>query len=131
MAGSVALLHASQLLTLAGPARPRSGAELRDLAMIRDGGLLVRDGLITAVGSSDEIARRLPNDVEVIDGRGRVVLPGFVDAHAHPVFWGNRVGEFEMRAGGATYEEIATSGGGIRATVRKTRAASEDQLLAE
>ena len=62
---------------------------------------------------------------------GRVVLPGFVDAHAHPVFGGNRVDEFELRARGATYEEIAASGGGIRSTVRKTRAATEDQLLAQ
>jgi imidazolonepropionase len=58
------------------------------------------------------------------------VLPGFVDAHAHPVFGGNRVDEFELRASGATYEEIAAGGGGIRSTVRKTRAANEAELLA-
>ena len=92
--------------------------------------MIVRDGVIAAAGSSDEIERELPNDVEVVDARGRIVLPGFVDAHAHPVFGGNRVDEFEMRARGATYEEIAATGGGIRSTVRKTRAASEDQLLA-
>ena len=56
------------------------------------------------------------------------MLPGFVDAHAHPVFGGNRVDEFEMRARGATYEEIAASGGGIRSTVRKTRAATEEAV---
>jgi len=60
-----------------------------------------------------------------------VVLPGFVDAHTHPVFAGNRVDEFEMRARGATYEEIAAGGGGIRSTARKTRAATEDELLAQ
>ncbi len=59
---------------------------------------------------------------------GRVVLPGFVDAHAHPVFGGNRVDEFELRARGASYEEIAAAGGGIRSTVRKTRAASAEEL---
>lgn len=131
MAGSVALLHAPQLVTLAGPARPRTGAEMRDLAIIADGGMLIRDGLIAAVGTSEEIASKLPNDVNVIDASGRAVLPGFVDAHAHPVFGGNRVDEFELRASGATYEEIAASGGGIRSTVRKTRAAAEDALLAE
>lgn len=128
---SVAVLHAAQLVTLSGPKRPRVGGELSDLAVIEDGGMLVRDGVIAAIGVSNEIARGLPNDIEVIDAGGRVVLPGFVDAHAHPVFGGNRVDEFEMRARGATYEEIAASGGGIRSTVRKTRAASEAELLTQ
>ena len=128
---TLALLHAAQLVTLAGPKRPRVGAELSDLSIISDGGILVRDGLIAAVGSSEEIERSLPNDAEVVDATGRAVLPGFVDAHAHPVFAGNRVDEFELRAKGATYEQIAASGGGIRSTVRKTRAASEDELLAQ
>jgi len=126
---AIAVLHASQLVTLAGPKQARVGAELGELSIIKDGGMLVRDGEIVATGGSGAIAGDLPNDTEVIDARGRVVLPGFVDAHAHPVFGGNRVDEFEMRARGATYEEIAAKGGGIRSTVRKTRAASEDQLL--
>jgi imidazolonepropionase len=126
---SIAILHAAQLLTLAGPKRPRIGIELSDLAIIADGGMLVIDGVIAAIGDSDEVARSLPNDVDVIEARGQVVLPGFVDAHAHPVFAGNRVDEFELRARGATYEEIAAGGGGIASTVRKTRAASEDELL--
>jgi imidazolonepropionase len=94
-----------------------------------DGGMLVRDGLIVAIGRSPEISEKLPKDADVIDASGRVVLPGFVDAHAHPVFGGNRADEFEMRSRGATYEEIAAGGGGIRSTVRKTRAASEEELL--
>ena len=128
---TLALLNAAQLITLAGPKRPRVGAELSDLSIISDGGILVRDGFVAAVGSSEEIERSLPNDAEVVDATGRAVLPGFVDAHAHPVFAGNRVDEFELRAKGATYEQIAASGGGIRSTVRKTRAASEDELLAQ
>ena len=128
---TLAVLHASQLVTLAGPKRPRVGAELCDLAIIPDGGMLVRDGVIVATGPSDVIEKQMPGDAEVVDATGRVVLPGFVDAHAHPVFAGNRVDEFEMRARGATYEEIAAGGGGIRSTVRKTRAATEDQLLAQ
>jgi imidazolonepropionase len=118
-------------VTLAGPRRPRVGNELGELAIIEHGGMLVRDGVIVAVGRSDEIERQLPKVVEVVNARDQVVLPGFVDAHAHPVFGGNRVDEFELRARGATYEEIAASGGGIRSTVRKTRAASEAQLLAD
>jgi len=126
---SLAVLNASQLVTLAGPKRPRVGKELGDLAIIERGGMLVRDGVIAAVGPSSEIERLLPSDLEVVDAQGRTILPGFVDAHAHPVFGGNRVDEFEMRARGATYEEIAASGGGIRSTVRRTRAASEEDLL--
>ncbi|MDQ6656281.1 MAG: amidohydrolase family protein, partial [Verrucomicrobiota bacterium] len=126
---TLAVLHATQLLTLAGPARPRLGAELRALGIIRDGGMLVRDGVVVATGSSEAIEHALPADAEVVDAAGRVVLPGFVDAHAHPVFGGNRVDEFEMRALGATYEEIAAAGGGIRSTVQKTRAATEAELV--
>ena len=128
---TLAILHASQLVTLAGSSRPRIGAELGDLSIIPDGGMLVRDGAIVATGRSDEIEERMPGDAEVVDATGRVVLPGFVDAHTHPVFAGNRVDEFEMRARGSSYEEIAASGGGIRSTVRRTRAATEDELLAQ
>ncbi len=128
-AGSIALLHAAQLVTVAGPSGTRVGPAMRELGIIPDGGMLVRDGVIERVGSSEEIAGKLPNDIDVFEARGRVVLPGFVDAHAHPVFGGNRVDEFELRARGASYEEIAAQGGGIRSTVRKSRAASEAELL--
>jgi imidazolonepropionase len=116
------------LVTLAGPARPRVGPELSELAIVCDGGMLVHDGAIVATAPSDEIERQLSRDAEVIDADGRVVLPGFVDAHAHPVFGGSRVDEFEMRTRGASYEEIAAAGGGIRSTVRITRAATAVQL---
>lgn len=125
---TLAIVGASELVTLAGPARPRVGTELRELGIIREGGMLVRDDVIVRVGTSDEIGRAAGADAEIVDVDGRVVLPGFVDAHAHPVFAGNRMDEFEMRAGGATYEEIAAAGGGIRSTMRKTRAATETEL---
>lgn len=131
MSITLAILHASQLVTLAGPERPRTGSELSDLSIVPDGGMLVSDGAILATGPSDIIEKQISDDTEVVDATGRVVLPGFVDAHAHPVFAGNRLDEFEMRARGATYEDIAAGGGGIRSTVRKTRAATEDQLLAQ
>jgi imidazolonepropionase len=128
-AGPLAVLNCRQLLTLAGPARPRIGPELRDLAIIPDGGMLIRAGRITMVGPSQEIEARISTE-EVVDAQKRVVLPGFVDAHTHPVFAGTRVDEYELRAQGSTYTEIAAAGGGIRSTVRRTREASEDELAA-
>lgn len=126
---TLAVLHATQLVTIAGPQRPRVGSEMSELAIIKDGGMLVQDGRVTRTGASAEIEQALPEGTQIVDATGKVVLPGFVDAHAHPVFGGDRVDEFEMRARGATYEEIAARGGGIRSTVRETRAASEDALL--
>jgi imidazolonepropionase len=125
---SLALLHASQVITLSGPKRPRVGKELSELGIIRDGGILIRDGNINIIGPSDEIEKK-SRDAEVVDLGGRVALPGFVDAHTHLVFGGNRLDDFERRARGETYEQIAKAGGGIWSTVGKTCAASEDELF--
>jgi imidazolonepropionase len=130
MMSSLVVLHASQLVTLAGPNRPRLGTELLELGIIRDGGMLICDGKIEKVGPSDEIEKNV-GDAEIVDARGRVVMPGFVDAHTHLVFAGNRLEDFERRARGETYEQIAKAGGGIWSTVEKTRAASEPDLLAQ
>jgi imidazolonepropionase len=127
---SLAVLHASELVTLTGPKRPRVGPELSELRIIRDGGMLVRDGKIERVGPSDEIETDI-GDGEIVDANGRVVMPGFVDAHTHLVFAGNRLGDFERRARGETYQQIAKAGGGIWSTVEKTRAATELDLLAQ
>jgi imidazolonepropionase len=127
---SFAVLHTSQLVTLSGPKCPRVGTELSELAIIRDGGMLIRDGKIESVGPTDEIEKKV-RDAEVVDAGGRVVTPGFVDAHTHLVFAGNRLDDFERRARGETYEQIAKAGGGIWSTVQKTRAASELDLLAQ
>lgn len=125
----LAITGCSQLVTLAGPARPRVGPELRDLGVISNGAMLVDEDRIVAVAVAAEIERQIPSNCEIVDAAGRVVLPGFIDAHTHPVFAGNRADEFELRATGATYEQIAAKGGGIRSTVRRTRAASEGELL--
>ena len=100
------------------------------LAIIRDGGMLIRDGKIELVGLSDEIEKE-SRGAEIVDARGRVVLPGFVDAHTHLVFAGNRLDDFERRARGESYEQISKAAGGIWSTVEKTRAASEHDLLVE
>ena len=125
----LAVVGCSELVTLAGPARPRTGFEMRDLAIIANGAMLISDGRIESVGTRSEIESGIGNDCVVVDAGNRVVMPGFVDAHTHPVFAGNRANEFEQRASGATYAEIAAAGGGIRSTVRQTRAASENDLL--
>jgi imidazolonepropionase len=117
----------SQLVTLGGPARPRVHGELRDLAVIERGAMLVDGERIIAVGRESDVP--VPHDAEVVDTAGRVVMPGFVDAHTHPVFAGNRAEEFELRATGVSYQEIAARGGGIRSTVRKTRGATEEELF--
>ena len=127
---SLAILHASQLVTLAGPKRPRVSAEMSELAIIRDGGMVIREGKIDIVGSSNEI-KKIAGDAEVVDAGGRVVFPGFVDAHTHLVFAGNRLDDFERRARGESYAQIARAGGGIWSTVGKTRAASDVDLLAQ
>src|SRR5438552_7350730 len=101
---------------------------MSDLAIIRDGAMRISDGKIDSVGTSDEIKKNAA-DAEIVDAGGQVILPGFVDAHAHPVFAGDRLDDFERRTRGETYEQIAAAGGGIWSTVEKTRAASEIDLF--
>jgi len=127
---SLAVLHASQLVTLIGPKRPRVGTELSELGIIRDGGMLIHNGKIEKIGPSAEIEKNVGEE-EIVDAGGRVVMPGFVDAHTHLVFGRNRLDDFERRARGETYEQIAKAGGGIWSTVEKTRAASELDLLTQ
>ena len=126
---SLAVINCAQLVTLRGPRRPRIGLEMRELAIINDGAMLVSDGRIERVGTRHEIEPLIDANCNVIDAGGRIVMPGFVDAHAHPVFAGTRLDEYEQRSLGATYQDIAARGGGIRSTVRRTRASSEDELF--
>ena len=126
-----AIVNIGQLVTLSGPSRPRVGAEMLELGLIRDAAMLMEDGRIAAVGRYADLRDRIDGATTVIDAEGRLVTPGFVDAHTHLVFAGNRAAEFEKRIGGATYQEIAAAGGGIQSTVALTRAASEDELLAQ
>ena len=124
-----AVINCRQLITLSGPPGPRIGSAMRDLGIIADGAMLIEDGRIAQVGRRAEIEGLIGAQDMVVDAGRRVVMPGFVDAHTHPVFAGNRAAEFEQRIAGASYAEIAASGGGILSTVRETRAATEDQLF--
>jgi len=126
---SLAVVNCSQVVTLAGAHRPRTGGDLRQLAIIEDGGLFVSGDRIVATGRRRQIEELITADCEVIEAGHRVLLPGFVDAHTHPVFAGTRANEFEQRTAGTTYREIAAGGGGIRATVRATRNASLNDLV--
>lgn len=124
----LAIVNIGQLVTLAGPQRPRVGNELRDLGIVQDGAILIRDGRVAWAGSYTDLLPQIHPGVKMLDADRRCVTPGFVDAHTHLVFAGNRADEFERRIGGATYQEIAAEGGGIRRTVRMTRDAGEERL---
>ena len=124
--------HAAELLTLAGAhSGPRTGAALCDVGLVTDGAVAVLEGQVVAVGSTAQVRASvvLAPDATVVDAHGCVVLPGFVDPHTHLVFAGSRADEFEMRLRGATYLDIAASGGGILRTVAATRAADEEALV--
>lgn len=125
------LIEHAQLITVASPAGPKRGAAMRDLGIIADGALGIAGGQIVAVGPAAAVLAQVRGAARRIDVRGKVVLPGFVDAHTHVVFAGDRADEFERRLAGATYLEIMAAGGGIMSTVRATRAASEEQLVSE
>jgi imidazolonepropionase len=127
---TLGITNCAQVVTLAGPPRPRIRAEMLELGVIPDGAILVRSGRIAAAGARVEVEPLFDQNTQVVDAGGRIVLPGFVDAHTHPVFAGYRAFEFEQKIGGASYQEIAAAGGGIRSTVRATRSAGEDELFA-
>ena len=123
------LIHsASQLLTLAGG--PQRGASLGSLGIIENGAVLIRDEKISAVGTTEELRAAYPNE-PTFDAAGGVLMPGFVDPHTHVIWAGDRANEFEMKMGGAKYMDILAAGGGIISTVRATRAASIESLVAQ
>jgi imidazolonepropionase len=121
--------NCGQLLTLQGPARARRGKEMSDIALIRNAAVLIRDEKIVEVGPERSIARSLKaKAADSIDAHGQVVLPGFVDSHTHALFAASRVDDYVARLRGASYTEIANAGGGIQASARHTRLASEPFL---
>jgi imidazolonepropionase len=122
------IAHAGQLVTVAGSG-PRRGADMAAIGIIADGAVAVVGDRIAAVGDSDDVIAAAGKKVRILDAGGRVVVPGFVDAHTHLVFAGNRSAEFELRLRGASYLDILAAGGGILSTVQATRQAGAQQLI--
>jgi len=123
------LIHSSsQLLTLAGG--PQRGHALGNLGIIEDGAVVIRDEKIVAVGTTAELRASYPNE-PTLDANRCVVMPGFVDPHTHVIWGGDRANEFEMKMAGAEYLDILAAGGGIISTVRATRTASIESLIAQ
>jgi imidazolonepropionase len=123
------LIHsASQLLTLANG--PQRGHSLGTLGIIENGAVVVRDEKIVAVGTTAELKTAYP-DEPTLDASGCVLMPGFVDPHTHVIWAGDRANEFERKMAGAAYLDILAAGGGIISTVRSTRTASIEALIAQ
>ncbi len=125
--------HASQLATLAQPSTgPRIKEAMNELSIIEDGSVWIEDGIIQAVGTTQELEEQFKDrahEAEITDATGHLVTPGLVDPHTHVAYGGSREREFEMRLEGATYMEIMNAGGGIHATTKMTREATEDELV--
>jgi imidazolonepropionase len=134
MNGNMLIKNAAQLVTCSGFSA-KKGKEMADLHIIEDGAVVIKEGVIEAVGQSGDIEDQLKDngadlfDFDIIDARGKAVLPGFVDSHTHLVFGGYRAEEFSWRLRGDSYMEIMQRGGGIVNTVEATRQASVEQLL--
>lgn len=123
------LIHsATQLLTLTES--PQRGRDLGQLGIIANGAVLIRDEKIVATGTTEELRNAYPGE-PLLDATGCVVMPGFVDAHTHVIWAGDRAAEFEMRLEGKHYLDILATGGGIISTVHATRSASIESLIAQ
>lgn len=122
------LVNAAQVVTCAGPG-PKRGESLADVWLIEHGAVAVDEGKIVAVGATAPLQKRFRGRT-CLDVAGKVICPGFVDCHTHLVFAGDRIDEFERKLAGASYRELLAAGGGILSTMRATRAASLDELVA-
>lgn len=129
MKGNIIIKKANELITCSG-FKAKRGKEMSDLKIINDGAVVIEDGIIKAVGKTEEILKEYnEKDYEVIDAAEKAVLPGFVDSHTHFVFGGYRAEEFSWRLRGDSYMEIMKKGGGIVSTVKATKEASKEELF--
>lgn len=128
---SLLLVHAAQLLTLAGPDAARRGPAMGEIGLVPDGAVLIENGRVLRAGPTDAVTRNLPSGLSPIeehDCRGMVVTPGLVDSHTHLVFAAPRLADYERRLAGMDYAAIAAAGGGIKSSVEGVRQASADAL---
>jgi imidazolonepropionase len=119
-----------QLVTCASGGKPKRGPEMNDIGIVENGAIAIKEGKFVGVGDRKEISGEFTSS-NVIDARGRVVCPGFVDPHTHIVYGGNRLDEFELKIKGANYLAILEAGGGIISTVRQTREAGFEELVSQ
>ncbi|MFZ7101164.1 MAG: imidazolonepropionase [Peptococcaceae bacterium] len=132
MKASLLIKNAGQVVTaLNASARPKIKEDLGKIAVICDGAVAVAGERILSVGTTEEVERQnlCTSQTEIIDARGKIVLPGLVDAHTHLIFGGSREDELDLKLQGVPYLEILKQGGGILNTVRATRAASLEELV--
>jgi imidazolonepropionase len=134
-AAPLLLFDATQLVTMRGGNAARRGTSMRDIGLIEEGAVLISGGKVVAVGTTKELRadpwiKKYKRSVREVDCSGLVLIPGFVDAHTHPVFTAPRLIDFEKRIAGRTYEEIAKAGGGIRSSIAGVRSAPEAGLAA-
>jgi len=130
MNGNIIIKNAAQVVTCSG-FKAKQGKEMSDLHVIEDGAVIIKKGLIQAVGKSDQVLAGFDESgFDVVNAGGKAVLPGFVDSHTHFVFGGYRAEEFSQRLRGASYMEIMKQGGGIFSTVAATRKSAKQELIA-
>jgi len=131
MNGNLIIKNASQLVTCSG-FKAKRGKAMSELHVIEDGAVVIEDGIITAVGKTADILSESIDGTKhhVIDAEDKAVLPGFVDSHTHFVFGGYRAEEYSWRLSGISYMDIMKRGGGILSTVKATREASKEELIA-
>lgn len=123
------LITNATLLTLSGTDEPRTGEGMRSIGLVRDGAVFMEEGLIRSVGLSDLVLRDPDaKKARIHNAQGRIVMPGFIDCHTHPVFGEARLKDFGLRTSGKSYQEIAAQGGGIVSSIRSTRGATESEL---
>jgi imidazolonepropionase len=125
----ILIVNAEEMLTLAGSSdTPRVGKQMRELDIIRDGAVAIKEGKIVAVGKTNEVTKNFKGEY-VLSAKGKTILPGFVDPHSHLIFAGSREDEFQMRVEGASYMDILNSGGGVLKTVKETHKARTEKLV--
>lgn len=130
MRADLVIKNIGQLITMAGPAKPRTKKEIRDFELIKDGCIIVVGEKIAAIGTENILKDfEITADTQVYDAESKCVTPGLIDPHVHLIFFGWRENELALKLEGLSYIEILERGGGILSTVKNTREASEDELF--